>query len=630
MTKRTIFRKLGIAGLAASMLIGVSAHAVYTEADMPAIQNGFPSSMSDWIANPTKYAWDPVNIRRGTHPDRSLGVVYIFPDEASAEAWWPIKANPSAPMPSGIPDDAVAYIHWKLDNNSGMFPGIMVISDDKNFKSNHCFMASGTTIPTEDGTGTLDKKCSNYQGSSKRFKFVILKADTPIDLQFNMTNTVFNNTDPIHTANDPTNLVYNNYDQVDVQDDIFRIYRYIMKFGNGTGTDSANQVRQGTRLVGFKVQLGYGIGSSWTPTTDLATDGIAYELRLCIADKYFDEDSGQTNPGTSDCPPGETEVWLGNEFATFSPSMYSLTTDKRTTPVGGYWDKNPSGIFAPQNITFNVETEVNELDSGSAPYKANVSTNPATQGQPIYDPFAATDQIGQTTTNYYDVGNAQAAAAQGISEHMFGYLMYYGVFADGDTGNISRGIYIDDDGDPATEGSLYAWWDGADFRWGIDPDRDGNNAGTGTDPNAWGVLTAAELAEIAARPMSETDVLPPPRYEFGHMDDLGGLNSDTFIKIQPNYDVTTNPTFTIRFVAQSTADAGLAPTDPGVPDGPWVANPLPPADQFFDDVPPPTTGSSDGGWCAYNPNGRFDPVLPVLILAGLAYLGWRMKKKSAK
>ncbi len=176
-------------------------------------------------------------------------------------------------MPTTIPDDAVGYIHWKLDNNSGKFPGIMAISDDKKFKSNNCFMASGTKIPIDvDENGVYDddtfqdKQCSNPRGSSKRFKFMVLKADEPIDLVFNTTNTVFNNTDPIHTANDATDLVYSNYEDPPlmgddpVTDDVFRIYRYIMKFGNGTGTDSANEVREGTRLAGFKVQLGFGVG----------------------------------------------------------------------------------------------------------------------------------------------------------------------------------------------------------------------------------------------------------------------------------------------------------------------------------------------------------------------------------
>jgi hypothetical protein len=39
----------------------------------------------------------------------------------------------------------------------------------------------------------------------------------------------------------------------------------------------------------------------------------------------------------------------------------------------------------------------------------------------------------------------------------------------------------------------------------------------------------------------------------------------------------------------------------------------------------PSSGSSDGGFCAYHPNGRFDPVLPAIVLIGLAYAAWRRK-----
>jgi len=47
-------------------------------------------------------------------------------------------------------------------------------------------------------------------------------------------------------------------------------------------------------------------------------------------------------------------------------------------------------------------------------------------------------------------------------------------------------------------------------------------------------------------------------------------------------------------------------------------------------IPPvtPTSSSDGGGWCSYNPNGRFDPILPGMILAALAYLGWRLKKRA--
>ena len=32
-----------------------------------------------------------------------------------------------------------------------------------------------------------------------------------------------------------------------------------------------------------------------------------------------------------------------------------------------------------------------------------------------------------------------------------------------------------------------------------------------------------------------------------------------------------------------------------------------------------------GGFCSYHPNGRFDPVLPAIVLFGLTYLAWRRK-----
>lgn len=43
---------------------------------------------------------------------------------------------------------------------------------------------------------------------------------------------------------------------------------------------------------------------------------------------------------------------------------------------------------------------------------------------------------------------------------------------------------------------------------------------------------------------------------------------------------------------------------------------------------PAATGGGGGGFCSYNPNGRFDPVLPALILSAMAYLGFRRKQKS--
>jgi uncharacterized repeat protein (TIGR01451 family) len=42
-----------------------------------------------------------------------------------------------------------------------------------------------------------------------------------------------------------------------------------------------------------------------------------------------------------------------------------------------------------------------------------------------------------------------------------------------------------------------------------------------------------------------------------------------------------------------------------------------------------TSSSGGGGFCSYNPAGRFDPVLPGLLLAAMAYMGLRRKRKVA-
>jgi len=569
---KSLIRSMATVGLCASAFVTTGVQAAYTVTDMPGVQSGYPANITEWLATPGDFTWRPVNVRPGKHPDRPDGVIYIFPDADYANAWW----DGTGTMPDGIPDTAVGYVHWALDNGSGEFPGIMGITDDYTFKTNNCLMSSGTEIPVDqdengiyDDNVFIDKTCGNPQGSSKRFKFMVLQADEPIDLVFNTTKQ---------------DLTYSNYDEVDVQDDIFRIYRYIMKWGNGTGTDvidaakpdgsggtGAAITRDGDRLVGFSVELGTGVGGAFTPfadgtTGDETTDaGIGYELRVCIPDKYFNEDSGQTTPGTSDCPAGETELWLENEYATFSPSMFSLTTDKRTTPVGGYWDKRPSGIFAPPT---SLQTH-QKIDSGDLAYEANVNTDGSDYGD-----WVADGQIGQTLTNYYNIRAAQASAATPAfpAGNIFGYQMYYGVISDGDTGNLPAGIYIDADGDPSTEGKVHAWWDGLNFRWGIDPDMDGVTTGDTDSPDAWSIVDPADLVEMTLRPLDEDQTLPPPRYEIGYMDDLGGLNVDTFIKITETFDVDTYDSFTVRLTAQSTTDAGLVPGDPGVDDGPWVVS----------------------------------------------------------
>ena len=580
MIKHSLIRAIATAGISASMLISATANAVYTEVDMAAIEDGFPTSMEDWIANPMKYSWNPENVRRGNHPDRPDGVVYIFKNKTDANTWWNGIGTPR----DGIPDTAVAYVHWVLDNESGFFPGIMSVSDDRDFKMLNCIMSSGYLLP--DGQ---PKTCGNEQATSKRFKLVILKADEEIDLVFNTRkkDLIYYNffippqiTYPEITT-DP--VLY------DISDNIFRNYRYLIKVGNGTGTDTIGGVNPGTRLAGVKVELGFGIDTSWRASDGEAADGLSYELTDCVPDRYWDMPLDHKSGPTDTCLAGTVEVWLDEEFATFSPGMYAPLEDGRNW-FGGYWDKKAAGMFPPEKKQDNL------IDSGD---KTDNTTG----------------IVGAITSNYFDMVANQAVGAD-MPDYMFGYMMYYGVFAKGDPGNLPMGLYKDDDGDPATEGELYAWWDGSNYRWGIDRDHDGV-----VGPDAWGIVSDAELAEMVARPLHPTVPLDPPRYEVAYMDDLAGLNVDTFIKITREYDVDTNPTFTVRLTGQSIGDAGVGDTAPGTANGDWVTNPaeaLPvpdvPVDPVDPDAPAASGGSSSGFGLSW-------------ITAGLLGLGLLLRRR---
>jgi hypothetical protein len=596
-----------------------NAQAAYTVTGVPAIVSGtaddptlgYPADMQTLLTNPTKYTWNPVNVRLGKHPDRPNGVIYVFENAADAQEF-----SDGSTSPDYIPDTAVGYIHWDLDNGSGQFPGIMAITDDFGFKTNNCFMASGEQIPifdeNEEIIGSETKTCSNPQGSGKRFKMVLLRTDAPFDLVFNTATQ-----DLTYSKYDDTGLIVNgNGDPIDadgdtltpdfLSEDVFRNYRFIMKWGNGTATDvvsvadGTSEKRDGDRISGFGVQLGsYDTDpANLTPFKEFADsdpgdglfdEGIGYELRLCIADAYFNELSGQSQPGTSDCASGFTEVWLENEYATFSPAMYSYTTDKRSSPVGGFWDKNPAGVYAPQ-----IQQDT-QIDAGTDLYD-----------KPDNDVWGVDGtHTGQTTTNYFEILSAQAedALAGTLQGSYFGYMMNYGVISEGDVGTLPWAAYIDEDGDPATEGDVYAWWDGEAFRWGIDPNSDGNNEGKDIDPMAWMPLSEDELEEIASRPLDEDRVLEPPRYEIGVMDDLGGLNVDTFIKLQSpssaeiggetidraGFDPAKYPQIAVRFTAD--AIEGV----PGSEDGPWVDNPPPTGEEFFDGISIDDVSQKEGG-----------------------------------
>ncbi|MBE9564419.1 MAG: hypothetical protein IMF17_04165, partial [Proteobacteria bacterium] len=142
---RTSIKPLTVAISSAIMFASLSSYAA-TETPASRVKLDYPlDTMQAWMTTPDLYALNPVNIRAGKHPDRSdpndgpYDVIYIFPDAASADAWWDPVAAPNG-MPPGIPDAAVALVHWELDNGSGAFPGIMSKADISGFKTKNCIM----------------------------------------------------------------------------------------------------------------------------------------------------------------------------------------------------------------------------------------------------------------------------------------------------------------------------------------------------------------------------------------------------------------------------------------------------------------------------------------------------------
>jgi hypothetical protein len=552
MTPEKFANALAIAGLSSFLLIANAHAAPVTNAGHAAVKPGYATDMADWLSDPgtgagTQYGWNPLNARLGSHPDRPNGVVYIFPDAAAANTWWD---GTTLPAPTDIPDTAVAYIHWDLDNGTGEFPGIMGISDDYSFNANNCIMASGATIPSGD-----PKTCSNPPGTSKRFKMVVLKTGAPIDLHFNTyaKDLVFNNVDDADFATAGLTTA-----------DLFRAYRYLIKWGNGTGTDSGNPAVavDGDRIGSFSVSVGDAAGAPIA--------GLTFEASAAI-DGYLLNNSNN-NPRT---------LWNPNEFATFSPSMYSIVGDSRA-PDGGFWDKAAAGMFPPATVGATT------IDSGNS-----------------------------ITGNYLDV-KANIASAAGLPVYagdFFGNMMYYGIISAGDTGQLPVGIYKDDDGDPATEGGIHTWWDGSDFRWGVE----GKVIDGVIDADAWDVVSNADLAVMAWNELDPNAVAPfaGPKYEIAHADDLGGLNVDVYVKLDDNY-VAGTP-FTVRLQATAAA-AGT--------DGDWVTTPPPTLADLRTTLPNPGATSGGGGGCAVGTGTERNITMPAMLIGLLGYGLLRIRRKQ--
>ncbi|MES1944455.1 hypothetical protein PC39_10077 [Salinisphaera sp. PC39] len=339
--------------------------------------------------------------------------------------------------------------------------------------------------------------------------------------------------------------------------EVGRIYRVIQKYINDTGK----------RLTGFRIEVGFGTGDSFVPA-DFATDDVAFELRTNVPRAFFGEYREDDNG---------RKVWTPGEYATFSPAMFDVL-EGRYPGETGFFDDDIAGLVPPQDVEAGDKTQY--IDSGD-------------------DVDGATGIVGPTTVNYFDMSANQAAGA-GLAGSPLGYMLPVQL--------LPTGIYEDDDGDPATEGELVAWWDGSDWRYGHEQD--------------FAVVSDDQLKAWAKRPLSEDEVLEPPRYEIGLIDDMAGLNVDTFIYIGEDFDVEAHDTLTLRFTAHSVESDTIAGSETPA----WMAaGSEPPA---LDDYRPSDSGGSDDDdflGCSYNPRAPFDPTVLVLLAAALLGMGLRRR-----
>ncbi|MFO8004443.1 choice-of-anchor F family protein, partial [Thioalkalivibrio sp.] len=472
-------------------LTPIAAMLLATGAAMGTAQAQQTPPQTDPVSVPALTGWNTDNTLtvNGTSED---GQTFIFPDAATA---------------GGASDGtgSFAYVSWSLDVGGGEQPGIHVVSDDDNFKVNNCIMASGKA--TDEDTGEVlatDKICSDYQGSSKRYKLVITEAFDAgagvngVDLVFNTGVKDMTYDADIETLDGNAGItagvdangdgLIDDTDDTDVE--VGRIYRVIQKLINDTDQ----------RIENIRVVLGTDTGDSFTAITDdasISVDDIGFEVRPVVAETFFgdlalDQDD---NPD----PSSTKEVWSASEFAALSPSMYYVGDDQNDPDFRfgeGFFDTAFAGLPA-EEWTATAAEKTDSIDSGAT-----------------VDPSG---KIGSITDNYFDLPAYRTLNTLPIEDGpipgtVFGYLL--------PESQLPTGIYEDLDGDPASEGDLIAWWDGENWRYGQDQD--------------FAIVPDSQLADWAARPLSEDEVLPGPRYEAAVIDDLRAVNMDFFIYLGEN------------------------------------------------------------------------------------------------
>lgn len=167
-----------------------------------------------------------------------------------------------------------------------------------------------------------------------------------------------------------------------------------------------------------------------------------------------------------------------------------------------------------------------------------------------------------------------------------------------------EGIFYDHDSNPLTDPQLVAWWNGTTWLKG--------------QADAFAEATPEELAAWATNPLYEKDVI----------EDLLNVGVNYIVNvgdIHPDVDATDlgSGTFTVRIIPVVAADQ-TAPA--------WADSPAPSLDTYVPPAPvapttPVATDDDGDGGCVQNPNAPFNPTMPLLTLAAMGGLFWRLRRK---
>ncbi|CAA0116833.1 Uncharacterised protein [BD1-7 clade bacterium] len=394
--------------------------------------------------------------------------------------------------------NSVAAVFWELDNGSGRAPGLQVVTDDLDFPTNNCVMASGE-IESADHPGTiLPKTCSDAEGSSKRYFLELTKSDVPVDIAFNLGAKEIRYKGVKNPSTDEGAELKEFRDSYGIG----RIYRVIQKVINNTDK----------RIASYKFELGTGIGDAFQPLT-FEENGVAFEMRKLVPREFFEGETGAP----------DIKVWNPQRFATVSPKMFDDGSRDRFEP--GFLDNAAAGFLPPQFPVEGVEKS-QSVDSGLT----------------IVD-----GKIGSLTPNYFDITNTQGAGIA-LPGNLLGYQLpdsliptVIGEYNTNEVGGESDAIV--------------AMWDGTDWRSG----RAGLDGDLLTTEDSFAVIPVDQLKQWAAKPLGlnipgelEEDVV---RYEALPSDDLSGLNTDVYIyigdKLLNDSNELTIDSITLRVTANS-------------------------------------------------------------------------------